>query len=374
MTVPFIDLARIHQPLKEDLLKAVEKAIDAGDFVPGPALRRFEESFARRMGVAHAVGVGSSADAIYLTLHALGLQPGDEVICPAYGDATPAAAAARVGATVIFADVDEDGLINVEQVRALAGERTRAVIAVHLFGRAVDVATLGGICADLGIHLIEDVSHAAGAAINGRALGSFGTAGTFNFHPSNSLGALGEGGLVLTANQELAERLRLYRNGGIDANGRLIDLDLSRPLDSLQAALLEVKLVNLDEDMADRTANADFYREQLGNNAFGLPPVTEESAHAYSSFVIRHPQRDQLRNFLRDRQVETRVPYDRPLPLEPFFEYLGYQPGHFPVAELLSAELLALPIMPGLTRKELDEVAHAMGLYAQTFPATTTGG
>ncbi len=369
MTVPFIDLTRQNQGYKEELLAAIEKTIDAGDFVLGSALKQFEDKFAREMKGGHAVGVNSGFDALYLTLHALGIQPGDEIILPVFGPVSTAAALPRVGALPVFIDVTEDYLIDPEMVRAAVTEKTRAVVAMHTFGRAADVAALAGICTELGIHLIEDVSHACGGRAGGKALGTHGIAGIFSFYPTRGLGGLGDGGVVLTANEELANRLRLYRNYGRDTDGRSIDLGFNSRLDSLQAAALDVKLEGLDEENADRIANASFYSAQLNGEVFTVPAPLEDEAHVYNMYTIRHPQREQVRNFLRERAVETKVYYERPLHLEPCFQYLGYQEGHFPVAEQFSREVFSLPVGPGLTRKELDEVAHALGLFAQTYPA-----
>ncbi|MEN6624643.1 MAG: DegT/DnrJ/EryC1/StrS family aminotransferase [Candidatus Sumerlaeia bacterium] len=369
MTVPFIDLTRINQPYAADVRAALEVFIDSGEYVLGATVKRFEENFARRIRTAHAVGVANSSDAIYLALLALGVQPGEEVICPVFGYPAAAVAVPRIGATLVFADVDDNFQIDPESVRGLVTERTRAILAVHTFGRAANMAALEQIASECGVHLIEDASHACGAEIGGTPVGNTGIAGIFSFYPSRNLGAIGDGGMIVTNNEELAARLRLYRDLGRDEAGRTVDLGIASRLDAFQAAVLDIKLGSLDEDNADRAANADFYREHLNGEVFAMPAPTEEGAHVYNMFAIRHPQRDQLRNFLKERLVETRVHYPRPLHLEPCFEYLGYREGHFPNAERLCKEILSLPISPGLSRRELDEVVHAMGLFAQTFPA-----
>lgn len=371
MTVPFIDLTRINQPYAEDVRAALDTVINSGEFVLGEGVKRFEETFAKRMCATHAVGVGNGPDGVYLALLALGLQPGDEVICPVFGYPASAIAVPRVGATPVFADVDDNFLIDPESVRALVSDRTRAILAVHLFGRTANMSALEQISSEFGIHLIEDASHACGAEIGGTPVGSIGTAGIYSFYPSRNLGAIGDGGMVVTNNEELAARLRLYRDLGRDENGRTVDFGTASRLNAFQAAVLELKLASIDEDNADRIANADFYREQLSGGAFAMPAPADDMGHVYNMFVIRHGQRDQLRNFLKERQVETRVHYARPLHMEPCFEYLGYREGHFPNAERLCKEVLSLPVSPGLTRRELDEVVHAMSLFAQSFPAAT---
>ncbi|MCE5230641.1 DegT/DnrJ/EryC1/StrS family aminotransferase [bacterium] len=369
MTVPFIDLTRINQPYAADVKSALDALIESGEFVLGESVRRFEENFAKRMRAAHAIGVANGPDGVYLALLALGLQPGEEVICPVFGYPAAAVAIPRIGATPIFAEVDENFLIDPESVRALVSERTRAILAVHTFGRACNMTALEQISSEFGLHLIEDATHACGAEIGGTPVGSIGIAGIYSFYPSRNLGAIGDGGMIVTNNEELAARLRLYRDLGRDADGRTVDLGVSSRLEDFQAAVLDLKLASLDEDNADRIANADFYREQLNGETFAMPAPVDDLGHVYNMFVIRHAQRDQLRNFLKERLVETRVHYPRPLHLEPCFQYLGYQEGQFPTAERLCKEVLSLPINPGLSRREIDEVVHAMSLFAQSFPA-----
>jgi dTDP-4-amino-4,6-dideoxygalactose transaminase len=373
MAVSFMDLSRQHQPIKAELLQAAEEIIRTNQYILGPAVSRFEESFAQRMKARHAVGVNSGTDALLLTLHALGVQPGEEVICPAFTWVATADVIPRVGANIVFADIDEEFNIDPESVRQAITERTRALIVVHLFGRAANVAALSEICAEHGIHLIEDCAQATGAEIGGKPVGVFGVAGCFSFYPTKNLGGFGDGGMILTDNDELAGRLRTYRDHGRDADNNFLEIGYNSRLDSLQAALLDVKLPSLDEDNADRQANAAFYQETLNQEVFTLPRVAPDGEHVYNLYTIRHPQRDMLRNFLKERGVDTAIYYKRPLHVQPCFAYLGYQEGHFPVAEQMCREVLSLPVAPGLTRKELDEVAHALDLFAQTYSGSTAG-
>jgi dTDP-4-amino-4,6-dideoxygalactose transaminase len=367
MAVPFLDLSRSHNPIMSELLGTVEEVIQTNAYILGPAVSRFEKNFAERMGAKHAIGVNSGTDALLMTLHALGLQPGDEVICPVFTFVATADVIPRIGANIVFVDVNQDFTIDVNAVRAAITERTRAVFAVHLFGKAADVVALQQLCTEFGIHLIEDVCQATGAEVNGKAIGTYGIAGAFSFYPTKNLGGFGDGGMVITDNDELAHRLKLYRDHGRDENRRFVEIGYNSRLDSLQAALLDVKLGSLDEDNADRVANASYYNNTLNGEVFTLPNAGGEGEHVYNLYTIRHPQRDLLRQFLKDRGIDTAIYYERPLHMEPCFEYLGYVEGHFPVAEAATREVLALPIFPGLTRKEMEEVTHAMQLFAQTF-------
>jgi dTDP-4-amino-4,6-dideoxygalactose transaminase len=367
MSVSFMDLSRQHQPIKDDLMKAVEEIIDANQYIHGPAVTRFEENFAQHMHAKHAIGVNSGTDALLLTLHALGLQPGDEVICPVFTFVATADVIPRIGANIVFADVDESFNLDPEAVRAAITDQTRAVLAVHLFGRAANIPALEAICAERGIHLIEDCAQATGAAIGGKSVGTFGVAGAFSFYPTKNLGGFGDGGMILTENDELAGRLRIYRDHGRDAAGDFQEIGYNSRLDSFQAALLDIKLPSLDEDNADRQANAAFYNESLDKNFYKLPETGGEGEHVYNLYTIRHPMRDQLRSFLKDRGIDTAIYYKTPLHLQPCFQYLGYQPGQFPVAEKIANEVISLPVAPGVTRKELEEVAHALDLFAKTY-------
>jgi len=373
MAVSFLDLSRQHEPLKKELLHAIEQVIDSSEYILGSAVARFEQNFAQRLKASHCVGVNSGTDALLLTLHALGIQPGDQVICPAFGYVAMADVIPRMGAHIVFADINEHFTIDVEHVRQLMNENTRAVIAAHMFGRMADVETLAQMTAEQGVHLIEDCSHACGAEINGRPAGTWGTAGAFSFSPERNLGCIGDGGAIVTNNPELAQRLRLYRDHGAEAENRYVEIGYNSRLDAIQAAILDVKLGTLDEDNADREANAAFYQNHLSSEVFALPDPGPEGSHVFNYYTIRSTMRDQLRSFLKDRMVDTRIYYPVPLHLQPCFEYLGYTEGHIPVAEQMAKEVLSLPVSPGLTRQELEEVAHTIDLFAQTYTTPTAG-
>ena len=370
MAVSFMDLTRLHLPLKEEMVKAFENCLETSDFILGPALTSFERALAKQLNSKHAVGLASGTDALLLSLHAIGVSPGDEVICPAFGFVATPEVVLRLGASVVFVDVNDDLTIDCESVRAAITEKTKAIIAVHLFGLASELDVLSEVSADYGIHLIEDVAQACGAEWGGRALGTIGTAGCLSFYPTKNLGGLGDGGLVLTGSDELAERVKIFRDHGRNESSQFITLGYNSRLDSLQAALLHIKLASLDEDNADRVANASFYENHLSKDIFKLPPFRSDGSHVYTCYTVRHPQREELREFLSERQIETKVYYPVPLHMHPCMEFLGYQEGHFPVSELAAKQVLSVPIYPGLTRRELDEVAHTMELYVKTHPVT----
>jgi dTDP-4-amino-4,6-dideoxygalactose transaminase len=368
MAVPFMDLVRLHKPLKDDLVKAFDDCLSSSDFVLGPSLRKFEENFGKEFNARHSIGVASGTDALLLTLHAIGVAPGDEVIVPAFGFVATVDVVLRLGATVVFVDVKEDMTIDVDAVRAALTERTKAIIPVHLFGLAAEIEALAQIASDYGLYLVEDVAQATGGEISSRSLGTFGIAGAFSFYPTKNLGGLGDGGMVTTESDELAERVRLFRDHGRQDGMTFVTVGYNSRLDSIQAAMLDIKLESLREDNADRVENARFYENNLTKDFFQLPPFREDGSHVYHQYTIRHPHRDELRTFLAERQIESKVYYPSPLHLQPCFEFLGYRQGHFPQAELAASQVLSIPMFPGLTRQELEEVVHTMELYAKTHP------
>lgn len=369
MAVPFIDLARMNKPLKEDMHRVLEECVNASDFILGAHLKTFEQNFADQMKSRHAIGVASGTDALMLSLHAIGVGPGDEVICPALSFVATAEVVVRLGATVIFVDVTDDYTIDVDSVRVAITERTKAIIPVHLYGRAAQCDQLAQIAQDYGIYMVEDCAQATGAVFQGRAVGTWGMAGCFSFYPTKNLGGYGDGGMIVTDSDELAARLRLFRDHGRDPEGRFLELGYNSRLDSIQAGMLDLKLPDLDEDNQERIANAEFYSSHLVQDAFVLPETLDDGSHVYNSYTLRHPARDEIRNFLSERGVATGLHYARPIHLQPCFEWMGYREGHFPKAEQFCREVFQLPVFPGLSRQELEEVAHTLNLYAKTHPS-----
>lgn len=372
MAVSYLDLARLNKPLKAELLGAFEESLAKGEIALATTVRTFESNFARFVNTQQAVGVASGTDSILLTLQALGLTQGDEVICPAFGPISTIQSILRLGATVVFVDINDNMTIDVEGVRAALTERTKAIVAIHLFGLSVEIDVLAQIATDYGIFLVEDCSQACGAEWAGRALGTFGIAGCFDFQPGTNLGGLGNGGMVITENDELADRVRLFRDLGRQEGDRYITIGYDSHLDPIHAAMLDLRLPSLQEDNEDRLANATFYDGNLNKEIFTLPPLRDDASHVYSCYNIRHPHRNALRSFLAERQIETRANYALPLHVQPCFEFLGYREGHFPLSEQAANSVLSLPVFPGLTRHELDEVTHTLDLYAKTHPLETS--
>jgi len=364
--VPLLDLARQWKGLEKEVLAEVEKVFAAQDFILGSRVEALEGAVASYCGVEHAVACASGTDAILLSLRALGVGPGDEVVTSPFTFFATAGAIWNTGARPVFADI-ERGSFNIDPRAALAAitPRTRALLPVHLFGRCAAMDGILQMAVDRGIPVVEDAAQAIGAELRGLRAGSMGDAGTLSFYPSKNLGGAGDGGMVVTHRRDLAERLRMARNhGGKDRYHHLFVGTNSR-LDGLQGAVLLAKLKRLESWHAARSARARRYDETLADLAGVVtPPPETRGRHVYNQYTIRCERRDALKDHLAARGIGTAVYYPVPLHLQPCFRSLGYREGRFPEAERAAAEVLSLPVFPELTHAEQDRVVAAIrGFY-----------
>jgi len=359
MKVPFIDLSQQHAPLKERIMSAIEQVFDENAFILGSAVQQFEEAAAKMLGVPHAIGVNSGTDALLMSLKALGIGPGDEVIVPTFTFVAVADVVARIGARPVFVDVDPLTYnMAIDSATQAVTPKTKAIIAPHMFGQACDLHQLMQLANAHGIFLIEDVSQSMGARLANKYLGAMGITGCFSFYPTKNLGGPGDGGMVVTHNDEIAERIRRYRDHGRNAQGKFDDIGYNSRLDSIQAAVLKIKLEDLEESIYDRIENARFYDLLLSESEeIILPDFTDRGQHTYNLYTIQLEARNELRKFLQEREIGSAIYYDTPLHLQPCFQYLGYKEGDFPVAELLASRVLQIPVYPGLKKRQLEEVA-----------------
>lgn len=337
--------------------EAVGRVVFSGRFVLGPELEAFEQEFARYLGVAYAIGTNSGTDALVLTLDALGIGPGDEVITTPFSFFASAEAILRVGATPVFADVEPDTLcVSAEAVAQAAGARARAVVLVHIFGHCTDLDSLQAVCSDKGLLLIEDACQAVGASWRGRRLGTFGVAGCFSFYPTKNLACLGDGGAIVTNDSRLAGRVRQLRVHGRDA-GRFVQAGYNSRLDELQAALLRRHLPGLDEANSRRRALAASYDEgfQRCLRTVKGRPGCIPNCHQYA---VLTPERDRLQAFLAERGVETAVYYGTPLHREPALA--GFSRQELPEVERACREVLCLPVRPSLTDAEQVHIINSV--------------
>ena len=349
--IPLVDVKAQYEPLLPRIRAAIDGVLARADFILGPNVAAFEREAADYLGVQETIGVANGTDALVLVLDALGVGPGDEVICPAFTFYATAEAVARRGATPVFADVDAATMnLDVEDVAARVGPRTKAIIAVHLFGRPAPTAEL----ARLGVPVIEDAAQAFGSPEIGRT----GIASTFSFYPTKNLFALGDGGLVSTNDPELAERVRMLRFHGSRDKVDFELLGYNSRLDELQAAVLRIFLAELDSWIAQRREAATRYAELGLGSACDLPE--DEPGHAYHLFVCRSPERDRIRAALKEASIGSAVYYTTPLHLQAALAYLGYAAGSLPVTEQLAGENFSVPLWAGIDAETQERVVSVV--------------
>jgi dTDP-3-amino-3,4,6-trideoxy-alpha-D-glucose transaminase len=362
LRIPFLSLVPEGDAAR-DVRDAVERVISRGWFVLGPELEAFEAEFAAASGAARAVGVGTGTDAIALTLRALGIGPGDEVITTPLSAAYTALAVMMVGARPVFADIDPSRLtLDPEQVAQAIGPRTRAILPVHLYGQAADMAALERLATRHGLALVEDCCQAHLGTAAGRPVGTIGVAGAFSFYPTKNLGALGDGGAVITNDPSLADRIRRLRNGGQVDRYRHDAFGVNSRLDEMQAAVLRSRLPRLAGWTARRRALAAGYRSALASGPVDVPKE-HDAGHVYHLFVVRARGRDALQAQLAAGGIETLVHYPIPIPRQSAMA--GANPHDCPEAARACDEVLSLPLHPGLTDDEAARVVTALkGHYA----------
>lgn len=364
--VPFIRLDAADEVLSAEIFAAVERVAASAAFTLGDELETFEREFAAWCEADHAIGVSSGTSALELTLRALGIGAGDEVVVPTNSFIATAEAVTATGAKPVLVDVDEDtALLTAEIVKEALTEKTRCVIPVHLYGRSVEMAPLLDLCRSRGISVVEDACQAHGSRYEGRPAGTHGDAGCFSFYPTKNLGGWGDGGAVVTANPELAERIRLMRSHGEGTRHRHEVAAGTHRLHSLQAAILSVKLKRLSEWNEQRRQAGSALREALADQDLILPaPVAPNGDHVYHLFVVRTPVRDALRSHLDRNGIASAIHYPTPIHLQPAYAALPPAQEGLPVSEQLAAESCSLPIFPSITDEELDRITAAVGSFS----------
>ncbi len=356
--IPHIDLRRQHAALREELLAAMARVLDSSSFVLGAEGAALERELSALVGVRHAIGVGSGTDALRLSLAALDVGPGDEVITSAFSFVASASTIVMAGATPVFVDIDpETFALDVAAAERAVTPRTRAIVPVHLYGHPASMDAVAALARAHRLAVIEDAAQAVGAAWQGRAVGAWGDVACLSFYPTKNLGACGDAGMVLTDRDDLAERLRRLRHHGDGGRYRHVELGYASRLDELQAAVLRVKLRRLPAWTDARRRLAARYGRLLAGLPLVLPVERPEARHVYHLYTVRHPQRDALAKALADQGVGTAVHYPIPVPGQPMF---GATAGRgWPEAWRAAREVLALPCFPALTDDEQERVAAA---------------
>jgi dTDP-4-amino-4,6-dideoxygalactose transaminase/acetyltransferase-like isoleucine patch superfamily enzyme len=380
MNIPLLDLKAQFAGIQTDIQKAINEVLESQYFILGPTVENFEKTVADYVGTQHAIGVGSGTDALLLALMALDLGPGDEVITTPYSFFATAGVISRVGATPVFVDIDPITYnINPAQIEEKITSKTRAIIPVHLYGQAADMSAITQIAQKHDLKVIEDAAQALGASYpvqsDWRKVGSLGHLGCYSFFPSKNLGAYGDGGMIVTNDDALAEKLRILRVQGAKPKYHHSVVGCNSRLDAIQAAILNVKLQHLDTWSRKRSDNAEMYLEMLSEKCLIkreiiMPPrrvypngPTFSGDHVFNQFVIRLKPRNELQAFLKDRGIATEVYYPVPLHIQACYKDLGYTIGDMPEAERAANETLALPIYPELTHEQQQYVVDQIAVF-----------
>ncbi len=368
-TIPWLDLARQYRALRSELVPVLDQLMARGSFILGPYVEQFERDFALSVGAAHCVGLNSGTSALHLALLACGVGPGDEVITVPATWISTSWAISHVGARPVFVDIDADSYcMDPAQVEEAITPRTRAILPVHLYGHAADMPALCAIGDRHGLPVIEDACQAHGATLAGRGLGTFGRVGCFSFYPGKNLGAFGEAGAVVTAESEIADRIRRLRDHAQSERHVHTEIGFNMRMEGIQGAVLGVKLPHLRDWTAARRRIGYQYEAGLG----GMPGLTlprEQlgtrcNRHIYA---LCCENRDGLREHLAGQNIQTAIHYPTPVHLQPAYRHLGYKPGSFPVSERLGRTEITLPMFPELTGAEVETVIDAVTTWATTL-------
>ncbi|MGM9928072.1 MAG: DegT/DnrJ/EryC1/StrS family aminotransferase [Bacillus sp. (in: firmicutes)] len=354
--IALVDLKTEYEVLKDEILQSIGKVLEDGQFILGTKGKRLEDDLSKYIGVDYGLGVANGTDALLLSLEALNIGMGDEVITTPFTFFATAEVIARVGATPVFIDIDPLTYnMNPALIEAAITERTKAIIVVHLFGQPSEMDAIMEISRKYKLRVIEDACQAIGAVFQGRKVGSFGDLGCFSFFPSKNLGAYGDGGMIVTKDQNLYEKIKTLRNHGSSERYVHTQIGLNSRLDEIQAAILGVKFKRLDEWNNRRREVAEKYKKEL-TGIVHVPIIAADREHVFHQYCIETTKREQLVQFLKQRHIDTGIYYPIPLHLQQVFEYLGYEKGDLPVSESVSKKILALPINPMLTEKQQNQI------------------
>ncbi len=372
-SVPLLDIVGENRPLHDEIMDAIREVFESGRFLHGPAVAELESALAELSGAKHAIGCASGSDALLLALLAMDIGPGDEVIVPSFTFFATASAVDRIGAKIVFVDIDPATFnLDPAKVAAAITSKTKAVIPVHLFGRAADMTTLRRISRYAGIRLIEDAAQAIGATHSDRGVGAWSDVGCFSFYPTKNLGGCGDGGMMTTSDDDLAERLRLFAAHGMNPRYYHRVVGINSRLDTLQAVALCVKMKHLQRWTDARRENAARYHEMFAaaglTNTITLPADDADGLHVWNQFTIRVPngRRDALRTHLAEQRIASEIYYPIPLHQQECFRHVDCAPGSLVESERAAAEVLCLPIFPDLTVEQQQRVVDGIVSYFAT--------
>ena len=362
MNIPFLNFAYMHSAIKAEMTKAFEDVYDGYWYIMGKQLTEFEQAYARYNQVEHAVGVSNGLDALHLSLKALKIGQGDEIIIPSNTYIATVLSASYVGATPVFAEPDKSTFnLDPANIEAVITSRTKAIMPVHLYGQACQMEEIMAIAKKHNLYVIEDNAQAHGATYKGKMTGAWGDANGTSFYPGKNLGALGDGGAVTTNDAEIARQIMVMRNYGSQVKYKNEVVGYNMRLDELQAAFLNVKLKYIAEWTAQRQQIAQWYDEALSDvKDIVLPRVHKDATHVYHLYVIRTEKRDALQKYLIDKGIGTLIHYPIPPHLQEAYRHLGLKKGQFPIAEEIADTCLSIPLWPGMTKTDVEVVTNGI--------------
>jgi Predicted pyridoxal phosphate-dependent enzyme apparently involved in regulation of cell wall biogenesis len=364
MKIPFVSFEKMHKEIETELEEAFSKVLKKNWFIQGTECEAFEREFAEYCGADYAIGCGNGLDALYLILRALEIGEGDEVIVPSNTYIATALAVSYTGAKPVFVEPDMRSYnINPELIEEKVTDRTKAIMAVHLYGQPADIDAIKVVADKYGLKIIEDSAQAHGAAYKGKRTGSLGVAAGFSFYPGKNLGALGDGGAVVTNDKELADKVRALGNYGSDYKYHHIYKGNNSRLDEMQAAFLRVKLRNLDKWNEDRRRTAARFSSEITNPAIILPETMEGNTHVYHLYAIRCEKRDELEKYLNDKGIGTNKHYPIPMHLQGAYTELGIKEGELPLAEEISRTELSIPMYYGMSDEQIEYIIDSINSF-----------
>jgi dTDP-4-amino-4,6-dideoxygalactose transaminase len=361
MDVKLLDLQAQYLPLRNEIRRAIDEVCDQQALVLGPTVERFEKNLAAYCGTKHAIGVSSGTDALLCSLMALGIKPGDEVICPAFTFFATAGCIARLGAVPVFCDIDLATFnVDPKSIKTKLTKKTRAIMPVHLFGQLARMEAVNDLAKSHDIPVIEDAAQAIGATRNGKKACAHGLAGCLSFYPTKNLGAFGDAGAICTSDDRFAEVCRKLRVHGSGHTYHHEMIGGMFRIAAIQAAVLDVKLKYLDKWNTERAANAAIYNKAFKGSKVIAPPIEAGNESIYNQYVVRVPDRDAVKKRIAERGIGTAIYYPIPLHLQECFTYLGHVEGDFPESERACREVLALPVYPELAKEQVEYVAKEL--------------
>ncbi len=363
MKVNFNVLDRQFNMYKQEYLDAVVHCLESGWYVLGKNVEQFEKNFAQFLGCKYCIGVNSGLDALILSIRALGIGKGDEVIVPANTYIATVLGITENGATPVFVEPDEYYNLDADRIEEAITERTKAILVVHLYGQAANMNKICEIADKYNLKLVEDCAQSHGACFDGKMTGTFGDIGCFSFYPTKNLGAFGDGGALVTNNSKIAKTLKMLRNYGSEKKYYNEIEGINSRLDEVQAALLNVKLTHLKELNSEREKIAKYYLTHIDNEQIILPQIREKADHVWHVFVVRTQERDKLQNFLAEKGISTQIHYPIPPHMAQCYSWMGISKGRYPVTEGYADQILSLPLYNGMRIEEMEYVSDALNDY-----------